>query len=71
MALCCLPRWRRSMDKPAIRRLHGRYRWQVMVKSTELAPMRAALAAMQTRLGAREGRAGVFVGIDIDPVNML
>jgi primosomal protein N' (replication factor Y) len=54
-----------------IERLRGRYRWQVVVKSTEQAAMRAALVAMQERLGAREGRAGVFVGIDLDPVNML
>ena len=54
-----------------IERLRGRYRWQVVVRSTEAAAMRAALASMQARLGGRDARGGVFVGIDLDPVNML
>lgn len=54
-----------------IERLRGRYRWQVVARSTEPAAMRATLAAMQARLGARDGREGVFVAIDLDPVNML
>ncbi len=54
-----------------IERLRGRYRWQVVVRSTEQAPMRAALAAMLARVGGREEHAGVFVGVDMDPVNML
>ena len=33
--------------------------------------MRAALALMQRQLGDRDARDGVFVGIDLDPVNML
>jgi primosomal protein N' (replication factor Y) (superfamily II helicase) len=54
-----------------IERLRGRYRWQVVVRSTEAAAMRAALASMQVQLGGRDARGGVFVGIDLDPVNML
>jgi primosomal protein N' (replication factor Y) len=54
-----------------IERLRGRYRWQVLVRSTEAAAMRAALASMQAQLGGRDARGGVFVGIDLDPVNML
>ncbi len=54
-----------------IERLRGRYRWQVVVRSTEAAAMRAALGSMQAELGAREARGGVFIGIDLDPVNML
>ncbi len=54
-----------------IERLRGRYRWQVVVRSAEASAMRAALVAMQAQLGARDARGGVFVGIDLDPVNML
>jgi primosomal protein N' (replication factor Y) len=54
-----------------IERLRGRYRWQVVVRSTEGAAMRAALGSMQAQLGGRDTRGGVFVGIDLDPVNML
>ena len=54
-----------------IERLRGRYRWQVVVRSAEAAAMRAALASMQAQLGGRDARGGVFVGIDLDPVNML
>jgi primosomal protein N' (replication factor Y) len=54
-----------------IERLRGRYRWQVVVRSTEAAAMRAALGSMQGQLGARDARSGVFVGVDLDPVNML
>src|SRR5581483_2692090 len=54
-----------------IERLRARYRWQVVVKSQEQAAMRAALGAMLARLGPREARAGILVGVDIDPVNML
>ena len=54
-----------------IERLRGRYRWQVVVRSAEAAAMRAALASMQAQLGGHDARGGVFVGIDLDPVNML
>jgi primosomal protein N' (replication factor Y) len=54
-----------------IERLRGRYRWQVVVRSTEASAMRAALASMRAELGDRDARGGVFVGIDLDPVNML
>jgi primosomal protein N' (replication factor Y) (superfamily II helicase) len=54
-----------------IERLRGRYRWQVVVRSTEASTMRAALVSMQAELGGRDARGGVFVGIDLDPVNML
>jgi primosomal protein N' (replication factor Y) len=51
-----------------IERLRGRYRFQVMVKSTALSAMRAALGAMRAAL---KPEAAVRVAIDIDPLNML
>ena len=51
-----------------IERLRGRYRWQVMLRSPDAGAMRTALAAMRSRLGLHDG---LFVGIDLDPVNML
>ncbi len=54
-----------------IERIKQRYRWQVMLKSKELRPMRAALAAMRAEIAplAQENR--VYLIIDIDPVRML
>jgi primosomal protein N' (replication factor Y) len=54
-----------------IERLKQRYRWQVMIKSKELRPMRAALAAMRAEVGPAAERDKVFLIIDIDPVRML
>jgi primosomal protein N' (replication factor Y) len=54
-----------------IERLRGRYRWQVMMRARDAAAMRSALAAMRAQLGDRDDRGGVFLGIDLDPVNML
>jgi primosomal protein N' (replication factor Y) len=54
-----------------IERIKQRYRWQVMVKSRELKPMRAALAAMRAEVGPRADRDSVYLAIDIDPVRML
>lgn len=54
-----------------LERLRGRYRWQVMVRAMDGSIMRAALSAMRAQLGDRAGRGGVFVGVDLDPVNML
>ncbi len=54
-----------------IERLKQRYRWQVMIKSKELRPMRAALAAMRAEVGPGAERDQVFLIIDIDPVRML
>jgi len=54
-----------------IERIKRRYRWQVVVKSTSLTVMRAALAAYARRGHADCERAGVRVALDIDPVNML
>jgi primosomal protein N' (replication factor Y) (superfamily II helicase) len=54
-----------------IERLKQRYRWQVMLKSKELRPMRAALAAMRAEVGPAAQRDQVFLIIDIDPVRML
>jgi primosomal protein N' (replication factor Y) len=54
-----------------LERLRGRYRWQVMVRAIDGSAMRAALAAMRAQLGDHAERGGVFVGIDLDPVNML
>jgi primosomal protein N' (replication factor Y) len=54
-----------------IERIKQRYRWQLVVKTTELNEMRAALAAMRAEIMPLAERAGVHLGIDIDPVNML
>ena len=54
-----------------IERIKQRYRWQVMVKSRELKPMRAAIAAMRAEVGPSAERDGIYLAIDIDPVRML
>jgi primosomal protein N' (replication factor Y) (superfamily II helicase) len=54
-----------------IERIKQRYRWQVMLKSKELRPMRAALSAMRAEVGPGAERDQVFLIIDIDPVRML
>lgn len=54
-----------------IERIKQRYRWQVMVKSRELKPMRAALAAMRAEVGPSAERDQIHLVIDIDPVRML
>ena len=54
-----------------IERIKQRYRWQVMVKSRELKPMRAALAAMRAEVAASAERDDIYLAIDVDPVRML
>src|SRR5208282_671836 len=54
-----------------IERIKQRYRWQVMVKSRELKPMRAAIAAMRAEVGPSAERDDIYLAIDIDPVRML
>src|SRR5580704_10715308 len=54
-----------------IERIKQRYRWQVMIKSRELKPMRAAIASMRTAVGPSAERDDIFLAIDIDPVRML
>ncbi len=54
-----------------IERIKQRYRWQVMLKSKELRPMRAALAAMRAEIGPIAEEHRVYLIIDIDPVRML
>jgi primosomal protein N' (replication factor Y) len=54
-----------------IERIKQRYRWQVMVKSRELNPMRSAIAAMRAEVGPAAERDGIFLAIDIDPVRMM
>src|SRR5580658_6811541 len=54
-----------------IERIKQRYRWQVMLKSRELKPMRAAIAAMRAEVGPSADRDDIFLAIDIDPVRML
>ncbi len=54
-----------------IERIKQRYRWQIMVKSRELKPMRAAIAAMRAEVGPAAERDGIHLAIDIDPVRML
>lgn len=54
-----------------IERIRQRFRWQVVVKAPRLDELRAALAAMRTRITAAAARAQVRVAIDLDPVNMM
>jgi primosomal protein N' (replication factor Y) (superfamily II helicase) len=54
-----------------IERIKQRYRWQVMIKSRELKPMRAAIASMRADVGPSAERDDIFLAIDIDPVRML
>ncbi len=54
-----------------IERIKQRYRWQVMIKSRELKPMRAALSAMRAELAPSADRDDIYLAIDIDPVRML
>ena len=54
-----------------IERIKQRYRWQVMVKSRELKPMRAAIASMRAKVGPSAERDDIYLAIDIDPVRML
>jgi primosomal protein N' (replication factor Y) len=54
-----------------IERIKQRYRWQVMLKSRELKPMRAALVAMRAEVGPSAERDDIYLAIDIDPVRML
>ncbi|MFZ0680568.1 replication restart helicase PriA [Candidatus Binatus sp.] len=54
-----------------IERIKQRYRWQVMIKSRELKPMRAAISAMRAEVGPSAERDDIFLAIDIDPVRML
>jgi primosomal protein N' (replication factor Y) (superfamily II helicase) len=54
-----------------IERIKQRYRWQVMIKSRELKPMRAAIAAMRAEVGPSADRDDIYLAIDIDPVRML
>jgi primosomal protein N' (replication factor Y) len=54
-----------------IERIKLRYRWQVMLKSKELRPMRAALVAMRAEIDPMAAEDRVHLIIDIDPVRML
>lgn len=54
-----------------IERIKQRFRWQVMLKSKELRPMRAALASMRAEIGPMAEEHRVYLIIDIDPVRML
>jgi len=54
-----------------IERIKQRYRWQVMIKSRELRPMRAALASMRSEVGPQAERDHVYLITDVDPVRML
>ncbi len=73
LANCASPEGLRVLGPaPApIERIKQRYRWQVMLKSRELRPMRAALAAMRGEVGPLAERDKVHLIIDIDPVRML
>jgi primosomal protein N' (replication factor Y) (superfamily II helicase) len=54
-----------------IERIKQRYRWQVMIKSRELKPIRAAIAGMRAEVGPSAERDDLFLAVDIDPVRML
>jgi primosomal protein N' (replication factor Y) (superfamily II helicase) len=54
-----------------IERIKQRYRWQVMLKSRELKPMRAAITAMRVEVGPSAERDQIYLAVDIDPVRML
>ncbi|HWN56788.1 MAG TPA: primosomal protein N', partial [Methylomirabilota bacterium] len=54
-----------------IERIKQRYRWQVMIKSRELKPMRVAISSMRAEVGPSAERDDIFLAIDIDPVRML
>jgi primosomal protein N' (replication factor Y) (superfamily II helicase) len=54
-----------------IERIKQRYRWQVMLKSRELKPMRAAIAVMRAEVGPSADRDDIYLAVDIDPVRML
>ena len=54
-----------------IERIKRRYRWQVMVKSTELKELRTALAVMRTAIAPLADRSAVRLMIDLDPINMM
>jgi len=54
-----------------IERIKRRHRWQVMVKSRALKPMRAALSAMRADTGPLASSEQVYLMVDIDPVRML
>jgi primosomal protein N' (replication factor Y) len=54
-----------------IERIKQRWRWQMLIKSNAIAPMRNALGAMNLALKPLAERDGVFLIIDIDPVRMM
>jgi primosomal protein N' (replication factor Y) len=54
-----------------IERIKNRWRWQLMVKARELAPMREAIAAMRAHTAAKLSQPGLYLIIDIDPIRML
>ena len=49
-------------------RLRGHYRWHLMLRGSDLRPMRTAL---QTALEARKRKMGIYLAIDVDPVTIL
>jgi primosomal protein N' (replication factor Y) len=54
-----------------IERIKGRYRWQLIIKSSGLAEIRRAVSTARSRLSETAKDAGVHLIFDIDPVNML
>ncbi|MGH7865036.1 MAG: hypothetical protein ACREQB_08600, partial [Candidatus Binataceae bacterium] len=54
-----------------IERIKQRWRWQIMLKSTAIAPLRGALGAMNSALKPAAQRDGVFLITDIDPIRMM
>jgi primosomal protein N' (replication factor Y) len=54
-----------------IERIKGRYRWQLIVKSSALGEIRRRLSTARSRLSETAKDAGVHLIFDIDPVSML
>jgi primosomal protein N' (replication factor Y) len=55
---------------PPLERVRGRYRWQVLLRSAEVRPLRA-LARCARDFAAPTGRARTRLVIDVDPYSML
>ncbi len=71
--------WRESVTilgpaQAPLARLRGKTRWQMLIKGTSRAPLRAVLGALLREVGFFDPRArfgGVKVAVDVDPQSML
>ena len=55
----------------AVAKLRGKYRWQIMVKSTEAAIARQSVQKTLDELEIRPGLSGVKFEVDVDPISTL